>query len=232
MKKHLVVLSGAGISAESGLGTFRDNGGLWEKYKIEDVATPEAWLKDPKRVTDFYNLRRKQCIESLPNKAHEFLVELENQFKVSVITQNIDDLHERAGSKNVLHLHGEIMKVKSSNPQFSDTTYAWQKENVKIGDLCENGFQLRPHVVWFGEDVPLLDVAAEIIKTADVFLIIGTSLNVYPASGLIHATKQDCLKIVIDPNAKELQLTNNFKVIAKNATEGLELFKEHLKPLL
>lgn len=225
MKKHLVVLSGAGISAESGLGTFRDSGGLWENNKIDDVATPEAWLKNPARVTEFYNKRRKQCIESKPNQAHMVLSELEEQFDVSIITQNIDNLHERAGSSNVLHLHGEIMKAKSSNPLYSDKIYAWGKENIQIGDLCENGFQLRPHVVWFGEDVPLLNEAEKIISTADIFVVIGTSLNVYPAAGLIHACPINCKQYVIDPMAEEIEKISAFIKISNNAQKGIEKFK-------
>jgi len=228
MKKHLVVLSGAGISAESGLGTFRDNGGLWDNYNIEDVATPEAWKKNPQKVTEFYNLRRKQCIASSPNNAHIKIAELEKHFNVTVITQNIDDLHERAGSSKVIHLHGEIMKVKSENINYQDIIMDWKKAEVKIGDLCDNGFQLRPHVVWFGEDVPLLETASEIVNTADLFLVIGTSLNVYPAAGLIHACNETCFKYVIDPKAKQLNLNSDFYMIADTAKKGIQTFIDRL----
>ncbi|SFT80900.1 NAD-dependent deacetylase [Lishizhenia tianjinensis] len=226
--RHLVVLSGAGMSAESGLGTFRDSGGLWEKYKIEEVATPEAWAKNPALVTDFYNMRRKQCIESSPNQGHHILAELENEFDVSIITQNIDNLHERAGSSNVLHLHGEIMKVKSSGPKQEEAYYDWHKSEVSNTDLCPDGYPLRPHVVWFGEAVPALDQAAEIVSRADLFLVVGTSLQVYPAAGLIHYNPLGTPSFIIDPHADEFSLSE-FKNIAKPVTEGMAIFKEIIK---
>ena len=181
--KNIVVFSGAGISAESGLGTFRDSGGLWDNYKIEDVATPDAFKKNPELVLEFYNIRRRQLLKSSPNNAHYALNKLQENYNLQIITQNIDDLHERSGSKNVLHLHGELMESKSV---VDDTVYKIDSSELILGDLCPNQGQLRPNVVWFGEAVPMMDVAIEIVKTADVFIIIGTSLNVYPAASLIH----------------------------------------------
>lgn len=224
-KKHLVVLSGAGMSAESGLGTFRDSGGLWEKYKIEEVATPEAWHANPDLVTDFYNMRRKQCMESSPNKGHHVLAELENEYKISIVTQNIDNLHERAGSSMVHHLHGEIMKVKSSGPKQEDAYYDWNKAEVLASDLCPDGYRLRPHVVWFGEAVPALDKAAEIVSTADIFLVVGTSLQVYPAAGLINYVPLGTPSYLIDPHADEFRLPQ-FESIAHPVSEGMQIFKE------
>lgn len=225
-KKRLMVLSGAGISAESGLGTFRDSGGLWEKYRIEDVATPEAWGKDPALVTEFYNMRRKQAYEAQPNDAHLILAELEKYFDIHIITQNIDGLHEKAGSTKVLHLHGEINKVKSSGPNAEKKYYAQNDWEVKMGDLCPDGHQLRPHVVWFGEDVPLLQEAASLVQMADLFLVIGTSLNVYPAAGLIHYTPESCKHFVIDPG--ELSTPKNFQHIKAKASKGMKVLKSEL----
>ena len=221
MKKRLVVLSGAGISAESGLGTFRDNGGLWEKYNIEDVATPEAWNKNPTLVTEFYNMRRKQAYEAQPNIAHQILAELEKEYDVHIITQNIDNLHERAGSSSVLHLHGCIDQVKSSGPNAEKEYYLQKNWEVKIGDVCPEGYQLRPHVVWFGEAVPMLEKAAEICQTADVFVVVGTSLNVYPASGLIHYVSTQAKCFIIDPS--DVEVPHHFIQIQENATVGVEL---------
>lgn len=229
MKKNLVVLSGAGISAESGLGTFRDTGGLWENYQIEDVATPQAWLRNPELVTDFYNMRRKSCMEASPNIAHTILAELEKDFNVNIITQNIDDLHERAGSTQVLHLHGQIMQVKSSGPNQEKEYFPIDSWEVKIGDNCPEGYQLRPHVVWFGEDVPLLNEAAKIVNEADYFLIIGTSLNVYPAAGLSEVTPRDCKNYLIDPNAEELNLNSRYQLFKNTATLGILDFKDEIK---
>lgn len=225
-KKRLVVLSGAGISAESGLGTFRDSGGLWEEYRIEDVATPDAWNNNPTLVTEFYNMRRKQAYEAQPNEGHKILAELEKDFDVIIITQNIDDLHERAGSKNVLHLHGEISKVKSSGPNAEKHYYPQKNWEVKMGDLCPEGYQLRPHVVWFGEAVPMLEKAAEIVETADLFLVVGTSLNVYPAAGLVSYVSEKCVKYILDPNL--IQISNDFKQIELNATDGMKLFRNEI----
>ena len=198
--KNIVVFTGAGISAESGLGTFRDSGGLWDNYKIEDVATPEAFDKNPDLVLDFYNIRRRQLLNASPNAAHYALNKLEDNFNLQIITQNIDDLHERAGSKNVLHLHGELRQSKST---IDEKIFKINGSELVMGDLCPKGGQLRPNVVWFGEAVPMMDVAIEIVKTADVFIIIGTSLNVYPAASLIHYTSNSCEKYIVDPNALE-----------------------------
>jgi NAD-dependent deacetylase len=224
-KKTIVVLSGAGMSAESGLGTFRDNGGLWERFKIEDVATPEAWVKDHVKVTDFYNMRRKQCFEAEPNLGHTALAELEKKYNVIIVTQNIDDLHERAGSKNVVHLHGEINKVKSSGPQQEEEYYIQNDWEVKIGDNCPNGYQLRPHVVWFGEAVPMLETAAELMERADVFIIVGTSLNVYPAASLVHYVPDKAERFIIDPN--HVKVSGGYEVISDSATRGLVRLKEN-----
>ena len=198
--KNIVVFSGAGISAESGLGTFRDSGGLWDNYKIEDVATPDAFKKNPELVLEFYNIRRRQLLNSSPNNAHYALNKLQENYNLQIITQNIDDLHERSGSKNVLHLHGELMESKSV---VDDTVYKIDGSELILGDLCPKQGQLRPNVVWFGEAVPMMDVAIEIVKTADVFIIIGTSLKVYPAASLIHYTSNSCEKYIVDPNASE-----------------------------
>ena len=201
---NIVILTGAGISAESGLGTFRDSGGLWEKFKIEEVATPEAWSKNPALVLDFYNERRQQNILAKPNKAHFALAELAKYHTVSIVTQNIDDLHERAGSSNVLHLHGEIMKGKTSE---LSTDYVLVKNKIELGDLYK-GKQLRPHVVWFGESVPKMDEAEALTEAADLLIVIGTSLKVYPAAGLVNLVDVNCQIIIVDPNADELEMPN------------------------
>lgn len=221
--KKLVVMSGAGVSAESGLGTFRDSGGLWENYRIEDVATPEAWCANPELVLEFYNLRRKVNNEVVPNDAHFILVELEQRFDVHIVTQNIDNLHERAGSSKVLHLHGEIIKSKSSGPNQEKAFYEIGGNDISIGELCPEGYQLRPHVVWFGEEVPLMQTAAEIVAQADLFLVIGTSLNVYPAAGLVHAVSKKCACYAIDP--KDIPIGSNFHHIRNDAAEGMKVFK-------
>ena len=197
-RKHIVIFSGAGISAESGISTFRDNGGLWDKYDVKEVATPEAWRNNPGLVLQFYNERRKQVIEANPNAAHKALVELEKKFDVTVITQNVDDLHERAGSKNVIHLHGEIRKSRSTyDPGLVYSIKGWQ---LNPGDRCEQGSQLRPHIVWFGEMVPEMTRAQDITATADILITVGTSLNVYPAAGLVHAVPKQSQLYVVDPN--------------------------------
>lgn len=225
MKKNLVIFSGAGISAESGLKTFRDTGGLWEEFRIEDVATPEAWKKDPSLVTQFYNLRRKQVMNAQPNDAHRIIADLENKFNVQIITQNIDDLHERAGSKNVLHLHGEIMKVRSSS--HPELVYPIDQWEIKIGDRCEKGSQLRPHIVWFGEMVPEMDNAIILAEKADLFVVIGTSLNVYPAAGILNYVPQKAPKWLVDPGDFSLDYVNNLKHIKKVASEGMrELYNQ------
>lgn len=229
MKKNLVIFSGAGISAESGLKTFRDSGGLWEEFRIEDVATPEAWMKDPSLVTQFYNLRRKQVMDALPNDAHRIIADLESKFNVQIITQNIDDLHERAGSKNVLHLHGEIMKVRSTVNQ--ELIYPLKHWEVKIGDRCEKGSQLRPHIVWFGEMVPEMDNAITIASNADYFVVIGTSLNVYPAAGILNYVPLKVPKWLVDPGDFSLDYVSNLTHIKKVASEGMKEFYRELQDI-
>lgn len=219
MKPKLVVFTGAGISAESGIKTFRDSGGLWEEFDINEVATPQAWEKNQKLVLDFYNKRRKQVLEAQPNKAHYALVELEAKYDVQIITQNIDDLHERAGSKKVLHLHGEITKSRSS---IDDTlVYKIKGEEIKLGDTCEKGSQLRPHIVWFGEMVPLMDTAYVIAEKADVFMVVGTSMAVYPAAGIIDYSPQDIPKYLIDPSDVKINGITNLQIIKEKASIGL-----------
>ena len=226
-KKQVVVFTGAGISAESGIKTFRDAGGLWENYKIEDVATPEAWKKNQELVNEFYNARRKQVIAASPNKAHYFIANLESKFNVNVVTQNVDDFHERAGSKNVLHLHGEIMKVRSEiDPDLIYPVTNWE---LKIGDLCEKGSQLRPHIVWFGELVPLMDQANYLAAQADFFIVIGTSLNVYPAAGILNFVSQEVPKWLIDPNDFQLDYIKYLNHIKSTAVDGLNQLNEQLK---
>ena len=199
--QNIVVFTGAGISAESGLGTFRDSGGLWEQFKIEDVATPEAFERNPELVLNFYNLRREQLLESKPNEAHISLNKLSEKYNLHIITQNIDDLHERSGSKNILHLHGKLMEAKSSIDD--SLIYPTEGADLKIGDLCENGSQLRPNVVWFGEAVPKMIDAISITKKADTFIVIGTSLNVYPAASLLNYTDNAKRIILIDLKAEQ-----------------------------
>jgi len=217
--KRIVVLTGAGISAESGISTFRDNNGLWKKYMFEELASPDAWARNPELVLEFYNMRRKQLFEVEPNTAHYALVELEKKFDVRIITQNVDDLHERAGSKNVMHLHGELKKARSTvDPNLVYELDHWE---LKIGDKCEKGSQLRPHIVWFGEAVPMIGPAAEIASTADIFIVVGTSMVVYPAAGLIGYAKYDISKYYIDPKASHVGGISNLKVIEKKACEGV-----------
>jgi NAD-dependent deacetylase len=216
--KHIVVLTGAGISAESGLKTFRDSDGLWEGYNINDVATPEAWEWNPALVQDFYNMRRKSVLEAKPNAAHYALAQLEDKFKVTIITQNIDDLHERSGSTNVVHLHGIITRSQSSkNPNLTYPIDGWE---LKMGELCELGSQLRAHVVWFGEAVPMIDEAASICTTADLFILVGTSLAVYPAAGLINYVPRSVPKYIIDPKIPYLP-SDHFIKIEEKATVGV-----------
>lgn len=224
MRKKLVVLSGAGISAESGLGTFRDSGGLWDNYKIEEVATPDAWRRNPEMVLDFYNIRRRINNQATINMAHKVIAAFENDFDVTIVTQNIDNLHERSGSRNIIHLHGEISLSKSSGPKQEYTYYEIEGDELNLGETCPEGYQLRPHVVWFGEEVPLLDKAAKVVSQADIFLVIGTSLLVYPAAGLIHATNPNCQCFAIDPN--DIPIPHNFTQIRSNATEGILVFQE------
>ncbi len=226
--KKLVVLTGAGMSQESGLRTFREMGGLWEEYDVMDVATPEAWARNPELVNRFYNDRRKQLYECEPNAGHLGLAELEKHFDVHIITQNVDDLHERAGSSKVLHLHGELKKVRSSvDPRLVYNLNGWE---LKLGDKCERGSQLRPHVVWFGEEVPAMEEAVEIAAQADVFVVVGTSLNVYPAAGLVHYTRDDVPIYVIDPARPPVSLKDVI-FIEEKAGEGVEKLKKMLLSL-
>jgi NAD-dependent deacetylase len=230
MKKKLVVLTGAGISAESGIATFRDSGGLWEGYKVEDVATPEGWRANSALVLDFYNQRRKQALDVKPNRGHEILKELEDQFEVTIITQNVDDLHERAGSKNVIHLHGSLFESRSTMDE--DLVYKINGWELKLGDTCERGSQLRPNIVWFGEMVPMIEVASRIASEADFFLVVGTSLVVYPAAGLIHYVRREVPKFVVDPNLPDIGSVPYTTLIAEKASIGMELVKQKLTELL
>ncbi len=225
-KLKLVVLSGAGMSAESGIRTFRDMGGLWEEYDVMEVATPEAWHDNPELVQRFYNERRKQLLDCKPNKGHLALAELENDFDVHIITQNVDDLHERAGSSKVLHLHGELMKAQSSaDPHLVYEIDGWE---LKIGDMCEKGSQLRPNVVWFGEPVPAIPEAARITAEAGIFVVIGSSLNVYPAAGLIGYAPAEASLWLIDPENVVAPVNRHVEVIKEKAGRGVELLKRRL----
>ncbi len=220
--KKLVVLSGAGISKESGIPTFRDNDGLWKTYLFEDVASPLAWQRDPELVLDFYNFRRKAVIEAKPNEAHLALKRLEEKFEVQIITQNVDDLHERAGSKNILHLHGEIRKARST---FDEKIVVNIKgAELNTGDLCPKGSQLRPHIVWFGEAVPAIQEAINIVRGADIFLVTGTGLQVYPAAGLIDYVPQKAQKFLIDPG-NNFSLSSGFMHIKETAVNGMKYFE-------
>ncbi|MDP6877957.1 MAG: NAD-dependent deacylase [Candidatus Marinimicrobia bacterium] len=222
--EKITVLTGAGISAESGLKTFRDSDGLWENHRIEDVATPEAWDRDPELVLKFYNERRKQVNLAQPNKAHQLLAELEKNYEVNIVTQNIDDLHEKGGSTKVHHLHGEINKARSTvDPSLIYDLNHWE---MKMGDTCDNGSQLRPHIVWFGEPVPMIDQVIHFFEIADKIIVIGTSLGVYPAAGLINYTSPGIEKYYIDPMGVSNMDRDDFTVIAKKAVDGLsELVK-------
>ncbi|MES2773189.1 MAG: Sir2 family NAD-dependent protein deacetylase [Bacteroidota bacterium] len=222
-KKHIVVLSGAGVSAESGIKTFRDSDGLWETYRIEDVATPEAWEANPQLVLDFYNQRRRDVNTVFPNAAHTGLAALEKDFDVTIVTQNIDNLHERGGSTRVVHLHGEILKMRS---EIDEELIYPISGDIKLGDLAEDGAQLRPHIVWFGEGVPMIEIAAGIMRNADIFVCIGTSLQVYPAAGLIDYVPPFAMKYIIDKTIPSLRGYRNIVAIEKPATEGVaELLK-------
>ena len=225
MKKNLIVLTGAGVSAESGLKTFRDSDGLWMGYDVYEVASPQGWQKNPELVLDFYNQRRKEVAKALPNAAHKAIADLEKNFEVAVITQNIDDLHERAGSKNVIHLHGEIFKMRS---EIDADTFYEIKDDIQFGQIAEDGFQLRPHVVWFGEPVPMIEEAARTMSTADIFILAGTSLQVYPAAGLIDFLPPGIPKYIIDKNPPYIPLHYNFTIIKKTATEGMEEVRHKL----
>ena len=222
--KKIVVLTGAGISAESGLKTFRDTDGLWEGYNIEDVATPEAWRRNPQLVQDFYNMRRKDVLAAQPNAAHIALARLEEKYNVTIITQNIDDLHERGGSSNVLHLHGIITRAQSDiNPQLTYPLDGWE---IKMGDLCELGSQLRAHVVWFGEEVPMIEPAARICAEADIFILIGSSLAVYPAAGLVNFVPRSVPKYIVDPNIPDVR--TDFNRIKEKAVAGVPVLVDQL----
>jgi NAD-dependent deacetylase len=226
--KKIVVLSGAGVSAESGIMTFRDAGGLWEQYDIMEVASIEGWYKDPQLVLDFYNARRRQLLDVHPNAGHEALVALEQDFEVTVITQNVDDLHERAGSQNIIHLHGELLKARST--QNENLIYEW-KQDLNIGDTCELGSQLRPHIVWFGEMVPMIEPAAAEVASADVIIVVGTSLQVYPAAGLLGVAQEHAKVYYIDPSpasSYELNFLSSLQVIAENATTGVQKTVEQI----
>ena len=229
--KNLVILTGAGMSAESGISTFRDAGGLWDQYPVEQVATPEGYVANPQLVNQFYNERRKQLLQVKPNRGHELVAELEKYFNVTVITQNVDNLHERAGSSHVIHLHGELTKVTSTlqpnNPNYIKELKPEEFE-VKIGDLAADGSQFRPFIVWFGESVPMIEKAIEYVETADVFLIIGTSLNVYPAAGLLNYVPRDVPVYLIDP--KEVPIASDRKVYAirKGASDDMEELKRNI----
>jgi NAD-dependent deacetylase len=219
MEQKIVILTGAGISAESGIQTFRGQDGLWEGHRIEDVASPDGWRRNRELVLDFYNKRRRQLLEVEPNAGHKALVDLEQKYDVTIITQNVDDLHERAGSSNVVHLHGELFKVRSSLDE--SLVYEWKKDLV-TGDKCEKGSQLRPHIVWFGEMVPMIEIAQQIAAQADIFIVIGTSLVVYPAAGLLHYAPADSRKFLIDPYADNLGASvPNLRTIAAPATKGV-----------
>ena len=227
--KNIVVFTGAGISAESGIKTFRGSDGLWENYRIEDVATPGAWHKDKALVLEFYNQRRLQCLNAKPNAAHKGLAQLEKKFNVTVITQNIDNLHERAGSSNVVHLHGEITKSRSTLDE--SLVYTIDGTELKIGDTCEKGSQLRPHIVWFGEEVPMIEIACRIVSKADIFVVIGSSLLVYPAAGLIDYAPHAIPKFIIDPEIPPVNHLENLIPIEATAVAGVKILIKHLEKL-
>ena len=228
--KRLVILSGAGMSSESGIKTFRDSGGLWEEYDVSEVATPEAWKKNRELVLRFYNERRRQLAGSKPNQGHTGLSLLEKHFDVQIITQNIDDLHERAGSTKVLHLHGELTKVRSTKD--SSLIYSIGYKDINPGDNCEKGSQLRPHIVWFGENVPNLEEAINLTGEADIFVVIGSSLNVYPAAGLINYAPMKASLWLIDPKDVSIPINRKVEVIKEKASKGVailtgQLFKRY-----
>jgi NAD-dependent deacetylase len=226
MKKHLVVLSGAGISAESGIATFRDSDGLWENHSIEDVATPQGFERNPELVLRFYNERRAKLDSVKPNRGHEILVELEKDYQVTIITQNVDNLHERAGSTNIFHLHGELTKARSSkNP---NEIIEIGIKDINIGDKSADGSQLRPHIVWFGEAVPMIEKAAEMAASADILVVVGTSLQVYPAAGLVQMAGENVPIYIIDPKKPEISGNKNMVFIEEVGSVGLERLKEIL----
>lgn len=226
--KNIVVLTGAGMSAESGIATFRDSGGLWAQHRVEDVATPEGFRRNPQLVLDFYNKRRRESLSAKPNDGHLGLAEMEKEYNVRIITQNVDNLHEKAGSSSVIHLHGELMKARSSiNP---DKIYLLDPNNpdIKVGDMCEDGSPLRPHIVWFGEAVPMMEIAEEIVRKADALVIIGTSLNVYPAAGLINYVQAGTPIYIIDPNEVVVS-RGKINFIRKGASEGVAELRRLLR---
>lgn len=226
----LVVFSGAGMSAESGISTFRDSNGLWENYDIQQVATPEAWERNPALVQRFYNERRKNILEAQPNEAHQYIAKLQDHYDVQVITQNIDDLHERAGSQNVLHLHGNIRLAKSSGPDAQYTTQFYEVNGWKLDleqDFCPNGYPLRPHVVWFGEAVPAYEEAIRLVQSANIFIVIGSTLSVYPVAALVHEIPHYTKAYYIDPQADHSRVPPQYKLLNMTATEGMhELFHQ------
>jgi len=230
--KKVVILSGAGMSAESGISTFRGAGGLWNNYPVEQVATPEAYRQNPELVLRFYNERRKQLLDVKPNRGHELLADIEKDFDVTVVTQNVDNLHERAGSTHVIHLHGELTKVCSSRDPY-DERYVRELQpkeyEVKIGDKADDGTQCRPYIVWFGEAVPKIETAVEYVQQADIFVIIGTSMNVYPAAGLLNYVPHNAEIYLIDPNEVNVMSSRNITVIRKGASEGMEELLSRLR---
>lgn len=227
-KKRLVVLTGAGISAESGLKTFRDSDGLWEGYQVTEVATPRAWSKDPALVLEFYNMRRRDVAKAEPNAAHLGLAELEKDFDVHIITQNIDDLHERAGSTKILHLHGEIFKMRSEK---NGRLVYPIREDMVLGQKAEDGGRLRPHIVWFEEPVPMIEQAVPLVRSADIFVVVGTSLVVYPAAGLVDFARQEIPKFIVDKRIPETSYVQNLTAIEQPASVGVRMLQEMLAPL-
>lgn len=230
MKKKLTVLSGAGISAESGIPTFRDADGLWEGYDVMEVATPEGWAKNPGLVLEFYNQRRKRALEVQPNRGHEILAELEDYFDVTIVTQNVDNLHERAGSSHVIHLHGSLFEARSCKNE--NLVYPIDGWEMKLGDLCDEGSQLRPNIVWFGEMVPLMGEAAEYARRCDIFIVVGTSMVVYPAAGLIDYVPFETPKYVIDPNIPQIAHIPYLHKIPEKASVGMERVRQQLLELV
>lgn len=227
--KKLVALTGAGVSEESGIPTFRGADGLWEGHRVEDVASPEGWKRNPEVVLEFYNQRRKKALEVQPNRAHLILAELQEHFDVTIVTQNVDDLHERAGSRKVIHLHGSLFESRSTTDE--TLVYPIKGWQLNLGDTCEKGSQLRPNIVWFGEMVPLMDIAAKHASEADIFLVVGTSLLVYPAANLVNYAPYDCPKYIVDPKLPEIAFTNGVKGFAEKASIGMEMVRKELLSL-
>ena len=235
--KKIAVLTGAGVSAESGVSTFRDSDGLWENHRVEDVASIEGWYRNPALVLDFYNARRTQLASVRPNAAHLAIAALEEEYKVTVITQNVDNLHERAGSTKIIHLHGELTKVRPENAcndmdgYSEETVFDIGYDVINIGDMAPNGAQLRPHIVWFGEAVPNISLAQDLVKQADIFLIVGTSLNVYPAAGLVSYVRRGTPIFLVDPKPVSVPHYLDVRIIAKKATEGVACFADMIRHL-